>query len=214
MGPCWLKQVGFPAGGTPTWCGPNCLSSNSLGSKRRLFPLGGCPTLAMSMAGTCKRTSVPSRGDPTSGNSVFAGFLKQAERASRGNATCGSQIARQGLKGYVGPCCLKQVGCPGIPAWCGPLLSQPRFGVQVGVIPLDATPHLPWPWPEFLSNVQFPSRGDPTLGNLGCCNVSRAGGGVTPSSKLAFRVEVTLLEVCCLQQAGFQAGGPACLVWC
>ena len=66
-----------------------------------------------------------------------------------------------------------------------------------------------------LKQCSVPSRGDPTSGHLGCCNVSRAGGGLTPSSKLAFRVEVTLLEVCCLQQAGFQAGGPAaCLVWC
>ena len=57
VGACCFKQVGFPAGGDPAWCGLFALVTHVLGPSVG-DPTRWCPTLAMNVASVFKRIFV------------------------------------------------------------------------------------------------------------------------------------------------------------
>ena len=72
VGLCCLKQVGFQAGGNPTWCGPNCFSDTGSASKWGWSYLR-VPSSCHGYGLNClSEFQLPSRGDPASGNLNFA----------------------------------------------------------------------------------------------------------------------------------------------
>ena len=118
VGLCCLKQVGFQAGGNPTWCGLTYSSNIGPASKWGLSHLR-VPSSCHEYGLNClSEFQLPSRGDPTSGSWIFANFSRAG---GCWFLTSPSKLGVGSGHRNVGVCCFKQVGFPagGDPAWCG-----------------------------------------------------------------------------------------------